>query len=120
MLFGTAAFLSNFIFHELSVKSFLEWVTRVAATASKEIMESMEASASRRKYVLKISQFLASENLVLLKLGTENIGQVLGESSAAQMYAMKNGRTRKLFLHFLRKELSSHSAQRCAALAVGA
>lgn len=64
----TAAHKARFIFLELPVKSFSWPVAAVAAPASEELIVSIGARVSRRRYAAKMSQFLECENLALWQL----------------------------------------------------
>lgn len=69
-------------------------------------MESIEVTVWRRKFALKMFQFLKCENLALRKLRTEQFRPVLVASLAVHTYALKNGGIRELFLRVFCKQNS--------------
>lgn len=87
---NTTEFRSRFGSLELPVKDFLEWIASDNVPAAMDIMSEMEEKASRRKSVLKESQFLSSDNLAPRELGTEQFCQVPRTSLAVQTYGLKN------------------------------
>lgn len=73
VLFDSPNLKKRFHFFELLVMMFLDGVAKVEVPAAKETMERNEVKALRRRYALKISQFLNSEHLALRTLKTEQI-----------------------------------------------
>lgn len=103
VLLHTAAFKRMIHCVKSPLKSFLEWVAKVAVPASRETMEWKVENISRTMTKLKVSHFLKFEHLSCRELGTELIHYVFRPSLAVHTYEMKDGQIWELFLNIFRE-----------------
>lgn len=98
VLSDIAAFKAKVAFLELSVKSFLQCITKSIVTAEKT-MERMKVKILWSVSVSTVAQFLKGESLLLSHLRIEQLFQVLKETLSAYTNVENNDRFWALFSH---------------------
>lgn len=69
------------------MKEFLKWVVRADTASSQKIVAVLKAKTENRESQKTATLFVATDDPLLEKAGTEQIGQVLKASMAVQKYA---------------------------------
>lgn len=92
VLYDSLASETRFNLLRVAMKSFLEWAETEAFPAAKDIKESIEVKALRRKFIVRMFQFLKAEDLALRNLRVDQIWQALRSSLPDHIYTQKDGR----------------------------